>query len=144
MISTKRPLHGAAQSSRDSWQRELKNCASWHVCRDPQTSIVSFDDRTANCQAHTHPMRFSGIEGLENVLQFRWIQQERPNEVNDLLIEFLSKSVETKPRSPYACPITRFPRAVSTTTLLTWLNSLISHLAFQVITARLEKCTKPF
>src|SRR5271157_1955921 len=30
------------------------------------------------------------------------------------------------PRSHYACPITKFSRAVSTTTLLTWLNLLIS------------------
>jgi hypothetical protein len=27
-----------------AWQLELKNCASWRVCRDPETSIVSFDD----------------------------------------------------------------------------------------------------
>ena len=51
-----------------TWQLELKNSASWRVCRDPETSIVSFDDRTADCQAHTHPVRFGGIEGPENAL----------------------------------------------------------------------------
>jgi ribose/xylose/arabinose/galactoside ABC-type transport system permease subunit len=33
--------------------------------------IMSFDNRTANGQAHTHPLRFSSIEGLKNALQFR-------------------------------------------------------------------------
>src|SRR5208282_1036952 len=71
--SQARLLHVAAQSSRDAWQLELKNCASWRVCRDAQTSIVSFDDLTSNCPTHTHPRIFGSIEGLENVLQYRWI-----------------------------------------------------------------------
>src|ERR1700733_8301539 len=66
--------HSALQSSWEARQLELKNSAMGRVGRDPETSIVSFDDRTANGQAHTHPMRFGGIEGLKNVLQVRWIQ----------------------------------------------------------------------
>jgi hypothetical protein len=54
-----------------AWQRELKDRALWRVCCRPQTSMVSFDNRTANRQAHAHSLRFSCIEGLENTLQFR-------------------------------------------------------------------------
>jgi hypothetical protein len=58
-------------SSGLNWQRELKNRPLGHVGRRPQTSLMSFDDRTADGKAHAHPLRLSGIKGCENLLQRR-------------------------------------------------------------------------
>ena len=49
-------------------QRELKDGAPWCIWADPQPPVMSFDNRTADCQAHAHPERFGGIEGFEHTL----------------------------------------------------------------------------
>src|SRR5260370_18478063 len=49
-----------------SWQTELKGRARPGVRRGPQPSAVSFDDRTADRQTHTHAARLGGEEGVEH------------------------------------------------------------------------------
>src|SRR6266850_7654289 len=46
-------------------QGELKRGTVGYVCRGPQPAAVSFDDRTANRESHTHAAGFGGEEGVE-------------------------------------------------------------------------------
>src|SRR6266850_6653757 len=46
-------------------QGELKRGTVGYVCRGPQPATVSFNDRTADREAHTHAAGFGGEEGVE-------------------------------------------------------------------------------
>src|SRR5262249_6559809 len=55
----------------DCWQGELKAGAAGQVRARPQSAAVSFDDRTADRQAHPQTARFRGVESLEHALKSR-------------------------------------------------------------------------
>src|SRR3982074_1482070 len=44
---------------------ELKRGTVGYVCRGPQPAIVSFDNRTADRESHTHAAGFGGEERVE-------------------------------------------------------------------------------
>src|ERR1700693_3116947 len=44
---------------------ELKRGTVGYICRGPQSSPVSFHDRTADRESHTHAAGFGGEEGVE-------------------------------------------------------------------------------
>src|ERR1700722_1169423 len=46
-------------------QGELKRGPARYICRGPQPPTVSFDDRTADRESHSHATRFGGEEGVE-------------------------------------------------------------------------------
>src|SRR6266403_5291028 len=46
-------------------QGELKRGAVGYVCRGPQLATVSFHDRTADREPHTHATGFGGVESVE-------------------------------------------------------------------------------
>ena len=56
------------------WRRELKDGAAGQVLARPQSSAVSFYDRTADRQPHTHAVSFCRVEGIEQALEARWRQ----------------------------------------------------------------------
>src|SRR6266403_2699253 len=47
------------------WQGKLKRGTVGYVCRGPQPAIVSFHDRTADRESHTHAAGFGSEEGIE-------------------------------------------------------------------------------
>jgi hypothetical protein len=55
-------------------QRELKDGALGRVCRSPQSSSVSFDNRTADRQPHAQALRLGRIEGVEKTIETLRIQ----------------------------------------------------------------------
>src|SRR5271169_593666 len=54
---------------RMSRRNEAKDSATWHVRARPQSSVMRFDDRTADRQAHPQTARLRGVESLEHALK---------------------------------------------------------------------------
>src|SRR5215475_9339921 len=56
-------------SSTRVWRQiELKNGTVWSVRGSPQSSVMRFNDRTADRQPHPQPARFGRVERLEQPL----------------------------------------------------------------------------
>src|SRR6266446_6207256 len=74
------PEEPGARSRCTVWtgrHRELKDGAAGRVCGRPQSSAMSFDDRTTDRQPHPQTAALGRIEGLKEVLVICW-RQSRP------------------------------------------------------------------
>src|SRR5437762_11525264 len=60
------------------WQCALEGCPSGFIGHHPHFSAVGFNDRTADRQSHSHPLRLGGVERRKQPMQiFRFHSRTR-------------------------------------------------------------------